>query len=403
MTDTNTQGRKRFMWAFYNMDVMAQLTEDFANRRPFQGVKIGVCLHLTKETAVLLLALEAGGAKLFVCPSNPLSTQDDIVEVLRASSMQVYTSGRGEGMESYIKNLKSVAEAEPDLVIDDGGDLTKEMHAIGHVPKYGGLEETTAGVARLKQWAKQGTLKYPIIAVNDTPTKNLFDNVYGTGQSTLDGIMRATNVLLAGKAFVVAGYGHCGKGIAQRARGMGCTVFVTEIDEIKALQAHMDGFEVWEMDAAAAIGDIFVTVTSNINVITKKHFEKMKSGAILANAGHFDVEINVNELAKLATTIEEVNKDTVRFEINGKDIFLLSEGRLVNLAAAEGHPSEVMDMSFANQALCAEYMLKAGLELGVHDVPYEIDKKVAQMKLAALNVYVDKLTPEQFNYLLDTK
>lgn len=391
------------MWALYNMDVMSQLTEDFVDRQPFRGVKIGVCLHLTKETAVLLLALESGGAKLFVCPSNPLSTQDDIVEVLRKSSMMVYTKGRGESMESYVKNLKAVVEAEPDLVIDDGGDLTKEMHASGHVPKYGGLEETTAGVARLRRWAKQGTLKYPIIAVNDTPTKTLFDNVYGTGQSTLDGIMRATNVLLAGKAFVVAGYGHCGKGIAQRARGMGCTVFVTEIDEIKALQAHMDGFEVWEMDAAAAIGDIFVTVTSNINVITKKHFEKMKSGAILANAGHFDVEVDVKGLIEMATIIDDVNEHMQRFQVGGKDIFLLSEGRLVNLAAAEGHPSEVMDMSFANQALSAEYLLKADLEIGVHDVPYEIDKKVAQMKLKALNVYVDKLTKEQFDYLLDTK
>lgn len=369
--------KNRVYEALENMPVMRQITLDFGASEPFKDLTIGVCLHLTKETAVLIGALLDGGAKVVACASNPLSTQDDVVEHLRERGVIVYGK-KGMTDTEYEDGLHWVVSAKPDYVIDDGADLTALCHKIGIFPK-GGLEETTTGINRIKNM----DLKYPIIAVNDADTKHLFDNVYGTGQSTLDGIIRATNTMLAGKTFVVAGYGNCGKGLSMRARGMGCNVIVTEIDSIKALQANMDGFRVMPMQEAAKEGDIFVTVTGSKNVINASHMVCMKDGVILANSGHFDVEINVKE-AKSSSWIK-----------------LLAEGRLVNLACAEGHPSEVMDMSFANQALGLEYMVKNPdlFDLPrVYDIPKEIDKKVADLKLAALGIDIDIETEEQVNY-----
>jgi adenosylhomocysteinase len=365
-----------------------------------------VCLHLTKETAILLLALQSGGATVTACASNPLSTQDDVVKYLQESGMKVFGT-RGMSIEDYNIGLKTVYESKPDYIIDDGADLTKFiLDAVNEFPNLpkGGLEETTTGVTRIKNM----DLKYPIIAVNDADTKHLFDNVYGTGQSTLDGILRSTNILLAGKNFVVAGYGYCGKGLAQRAKGMGCNVVVTEVDPIRALQAVMDGFTVMEMKMAAFNADVIVTVTGSINVLDKQ-LNNLKDGAIIANAGHFDIEINRKFLEENAKKITKISDDITEYTLIDDPtdpdfptrINLLSEGRLVNLSAAEGHPSEVMDMSFANQALSLEYLVKNPLSFTdnkVYNVPTEIDKKVALLKLEALKVHIDKESEEQSKY-----
>lgn len=357
-----------------NMPVVEMIKKDFENIKAFHDLTIGVCLHLTKETAVLLCAIQDCGAKVVACASNPLSTQDDVVEELRARGMTIYGK-KGMSAEEYQDGLEKVMNAKPDYVIDDGADLTFLIHKLSlHLPK-GGLEETTTGVNRIKEM----DLKYPIIAVNDADTKHLFDNVYGTGQSTLDGIVRATNTLLAGKTFVVAGYGQCGKGLAQRARGMGCNVIVTEIDPIKALQAHMDGFRVMPMQEASPLGDIFVTVTGSINVINRDNLLVMKPNVILANSGHFDVEIDVSSAKEFGLNV-------------------LADGRLVNLACAEGHPSEVMDLSFSCQLLGLYYLVELTLNKGVHNMPKELDIKVAKLKAKAMGINYDTQTLEQQNY-----
>jgi len=391
-------------WTKKQMPVMAKITEQFEKTKPFSGLKVGVCLHLTKETAILLLALQAGGANVVACASNPLSTQDDVVDYLKTYGKMFIRGKKGMGQEEYDMGLKFVADVNPDYIIDDGADLTTLIHKTSNIFPKGGLEETTTGVTRIKHM----DLKYPIIAVNDADTKHLFDNVYGTGQSTLDGIIRSTNVLLAGKTFVVAGYGFCGKGLAQRARGMGCNVIITEIDPIRALQAHMDGFKVMEMKMAAFKADIIVTVTGSVNVLNKE-INNLKDGAIIANSGHFDIEINRKFLEINAKKITKISDDITEYTLiddpSDPDfptrINLLSEGRLVNLSAAEGHPSEVMDMSFANQALSLEYLVKHPLivkDNRVYNVPTEIDKNVALLKLEALKISIDKETEEQVKY-----
>lgn len=360
-----------------NMPVVETIRRQFFETQPLKGLTIGACLHITKETAMLLMAIRDAGAKVVACASNPLSTQDDIADYLRTYGNIEVHGKKGMTDEEYGDGLYKVSAADPDYVIDDGADLTVVLlHRVEWRPK-GGLEQTTTGVQRIKKMR----LSYPILAVNDADTKHLFDNVYGTGQSTLDGIIRATNVLLAGKTFVVAGYGNCGRGVAQRARGMGCNVIVTEINPIKALQAHMDGFRVEPMIEAAKVGDIFVTVTGSRDVITREHMVCMKDNVILANAGHFDIEIDV--------------KEAKRFNLN-----ILADGRLVNLACAEGHPSEVMDMSFANQLLGLDYLVKHSdrMENKVHDIPKRIDEEVAELKAKALGVEYDIETPEQAEY-----
>ena len=394
--------QNKIEWTKNHMPVMAKIQKELATNKPFAGLKIGACLHLTKETAILLMAIKDGGAEVIACASNPLSTQDDVVEYLKSYGIFVYGK-RGETVPEYIEGLRSVLACSPDYIIDDGADLTEAIHKDTHLEKLpcGGLEETTTGVQRIKNME----LLYPILAVNDAQTKHFFDNVYGTGQSTIDAIMRATNILLAGKTFVVAGYGYCGKGLAQRARGMGCNVIVTEVDPVKALQAHMDGFKVMEMKMASFQADIIVTVTGSINVLDKEVLN-LKNRAIIANSGHFDVEINKKTLETNAKSIKEISKDIVEYTLiddpSDPDypckVYLLSEGRLVNLSAAEGHPSEVMDMSFANQALGLKYLIQNNLEKGVHNIPESIDKQVATWKLETLNVYFDKETPEQLSY-----
>lgn len=377
--------KQKIKSTYDNMPVMAKIREEFLKSKPFEGLKVGACLHLTKETAILLMALQDGGAKVVACASNPLSTQNDVADYLEGERKMTIFGKKGMTDEEYKKGLEGVVASKPDYIIDDGADLTDLIHRTAFperegLPK-GGLEETTTGVTRIKNW----NLQYPILAVNDADTKHLFDNVYGTGQSTLDGIIRATSVLLAGKTFVVAGYGHCGKGLAQRAMGMGCNVIVTEIDPIKALQAYMDGFRVMTMQEASSVGDIFVTVTGSKNVINRENMSKMKQSAILANSGHFDIEIDVGSAKELGLNV-------------------LAEGRLVNLACAEGHPSEVMDMSFANQALGLEYLVKKvkedpmGLSNTVHNIPKEIDERVARLKLEAFGIKIDEETEEQITY-----
>lgn len=357
------------------MPVMAEIKKEFEEVKPFVGITVGACLHITKETAILLTAIKAGGAEVLACASNPLSTQDDVADWLLDQGVAVFYAKKGMTDTEYKQGLWSVASRRPDYIIDDGADLTVLMHELGTPYPKGGLEETTTGVNRIKMM----DIKYPIIAVNNADTKHLFDNVYGTGQSTLDGIIRATNTLLAGKTFVVAGYGNCGKGLAMRAKGMGCNVIVTEIDSIKALQAHMDGFRVMEMMDARSLGDIFVTVTGSKNVIERKHMVAMKNDVILANSGHFDVEIDVEAAKDLGLNI-------------------LADGRLVNLACAEGHPAEVMDMSFANQAYGLWALKREHFGVGVHEMPEIIDKSVALKKLKALGINIDVETDEQREY-----
>ena len=399
------EGLRRIEWAEKDMPVLRQIRERFSKEKPLQGIRISACLHVTTETANLVRTLKEGGAEVYLTASNPLSTQDDVAAALvKYFDIPVFAI-RGEDRDTYYAHLKAVIEKEPHVVIDDGADLISTLHKeYPHLAEkvLGGMEETTTGVIRLRAMAEQGVLKFPIIAVNDAYTKHMFDNRYGTGQSTIDGILRATNRLLAGSYFVVAGYGWCGKGVAQRARGMGAIVIVTEVDPIKALEARMDGFLVMPMKEAAKLGDFFVTVTGNIHVIRKEHFEVMKDGAIVANSGHFNVEIDIPALEEMAVEKREIRKNVTEYKLkDGRRIYLLAEGRLVNLAAAEGHPASVMDMSFSNQALSAEYIVKNHdkLENKVYRVPRELDEEVARLKLKALNIEIDKLTEEQIKYL----
>ncbi len=404
------KGKNRIEWAAREMPVLERIKQDFDVRQPFAGKIVAACMHITTETANLIKTLAAGGAEVHLCASNPLSTQDDVVEALNnEDNIKVYAK-YGDDTEAYYNHIAAVLNNKPHLVMDDGCDLvnylyTKEPSLLENV--IGGTEETTTGVQRLKAMEKDGLLKYPIISVNDALTKHMFDNQYGTGQSTLDGIIRATNILLAGKIIVVAGYGWCGRGLAAKARGMGAKVVVTEVDPIKALQAHMDGFEVHSMDMAVFSGDIFVTVTGNKNVIDSKHFVNMKDGAILCNSGHFDSEINIKALKEMAESTKLVKDNIMEYSINSCDtvikIYVLGEGRLVNLVCAEGHPSCVMDMSFANQALCASYLCDVHLSAGLHSVPHEVDVYVADLKLKSLDLEIDYLTDEQIDYISSWK
>ncbi len=399
------EGRNRIEWAEMDMPVLRSIRERFSKEKPLEGVRISACLHVTTETANLVLTLKEGGAEVYLTASNPLSTQDDVAAALvKHYSIPVFAI-RGEDRDTYYSHLKAVIDKKPHIVIDDGADLISTIHR--EYPELaeevlGGMEETTTGVIRLKAMAKDGVLKFPIIAVNDAYTKHMFDNRYGTGQSTIDGILRATNRLIAGSYFVVAGYGWCGKGVAQRAKGLGATVIVTEVDPIKALEARMDGFLVMPMSEAAKLGDFFVTVTGNTSVIRKEHFEVMKDGAIVSNSGHFNVEIDLDALEEVSVSKREIRKEVEEYRLSdGRRIYVLAQGRLVNLAAAEGHPASVMDMSFANQALSAEYIRTQAeeLEREVYKVPDEIDREVARLKLRAMGIEIDELTPEQVKYL----
>ncbi len=399
------EGRLRIEWAEMDMPVLRQVRERFEREKPLNGVRIAACLHVTTETANLMITLKAGGAEVYLTASNPLSTQDDVAASLVEDYGVPVFAIHGEDRDTYYSHIKAVLSKKPNITMDDGADLISTLHKEMQdlIPNvYGGTEETTTGVIRLKAMAQKGQLMFPVIAVNDAYTKHLFDNRYGTGQSTIDGILRATNRLIAGSTFVVAGYGWCGKGVAMRAKGMGAEVIITEIDPLKALEARMDGFRVMPMSEAAKLGDFFVTVTGNKNVIDKHHFEVMKDGAIVCNSGHFDVEINVSALQQMSVETRQIRENVKEYRLrDGKRIYLLAEGRLVNLAAAEGHPAQVMDMSFANQALSAEYIRKnhERLEKEVYKVPDELDFEVARLKLKAMNVEIDSLTEEQKEYL----
>lgn len=398
-------GKKRIEWAERDMPVLAAVRARFTKDKPFEGMRMSCCLHVTAETANLVRTLKAGGADVVLCASNPLSTQDDVVASLTKDYDIPTYAKKGQDKKSFFNNLKKAIEHKPHITMDDGADLISTVHR--EYPKQcsniiGSMEETTTGVIRLRAMAKAGALKIPVVAVNDAKTKNLFDNRYGTGQSTLDGIIRATDVLIAGKSFVVAGYGWCGKGLAMRARGAGALVIVTEIDPIKALEAAMDGFQVMPMREAAKIGDIFCTVTGNINVLSGAHFKLMKDGAMVCNSGHFDVEVNVRELGKIANRVTRNVRNFVdEYMLGKRRIYVLAEGRLVNLAAAEGHPASVMDMSFSTQALAAEWVLKNKKNLlpQVYTVDPAIEEYVAQLKLKSLGTSIDTLTAEQQHYL----
>ncbi len=399
------EGALRIEWANQTMNVLNRIKERFEREKPLKGARLSACLHVTTETASLMQTLKAGGAEVFLCASNPLSTQDDVAASLVENDQIPVFAIKGEDNDTYYKHLNSVLDAKPLYTMDDGADLVSTLHAerselISGVS--GGTEETTTGIIRLKSMAADGVLKYPIIAVNDARTKHLFDNRYGTGQSTIDGIIRATNRLIAGSSFVVCGYGWCGRGLAMRARGMGGNVIVTEVDSVAALEAVMDGFTVMPIMEAARTGDIFCTVTGNINVISKEHFQEMKDGVIVSNSGHFNVELDLKGLKSITKSSRVIRPFVEEHVIeNGRRINVLGEGRLINLAAAEGHPSSVMDMSFANQALSIEYMIKneIPLENTVYPVPEEIDLKISEEKLAAMGVAIDTLTAEQKKYL----
>jgi adenosylhomocysteinase len=398
-------GRRRIEWAEREMPVLRQICERFSKERPLDGIRISACLHVTTETANLMYTLHEGGADVLLTASNPLSTQDDVAASLVTHfEIPVYAI-KGEDNVTYYKHINAALDHEPNFTMDDGADLVSTLHTDRREimdSVVGGTEETTTGVIRLRAMAADGALNYPIIAVNDALTKHLFDNRYGTGQSTVDGIIRATNILLAGKTVVVAGYGWCGRGFAMRVRGMGANVIVTEVDPLPALEAMMDGFRVMPMNEAAPIGDIFVTLTGDLNVIDGHHFEMMKDGAIVGNSGHFNVEINIPALKEMARNSRQVRPYVEQFELpDGRMINLLGDGRLINLAAAEGHPASVMDMSFANQALSLEYMLKNvdTMQQKVYAVPEEIDLRIARLKLEAMQVEIDVLTPEQIAYL----
>ncbi|RMH79872.1 MAG: adenosylhomocysteinase [Acidobacteria bacterium] len=398
-------GKSRIEWAERDMPVLRSIRERFSKEKPFKGIRISACLHVTTETANLVLTLKDGGADVYLTASNPLSTQDDVASALVKHFDVPVFALKGEDTDTYYMHLREVIKREPHIVIDDGADLISTLHReFPQLAKkvLGGMEETTTGVIRLRAMAQQGVLLFPIIAVNDAYTKHMFDNRYGTGQSTVDAIMRATNRLIAGSYFVVAGYGWCGKGVAQRARGMGATVIVTEVDPIKALEARMDGFLVMPMSKACELGDFYVTVTGNTSVIREEHLQRMKDGAIVSNAGHFNVEIDIDALESMSLSKREVRPFIEEYVLkDGRRIYLLAQGRLVNLAAAEGHPASVMDMSFANQALSAEYILKnhENLKRDVHTVPIEIDSMVASLKLRSMGVEIDELTQEQVRYL----
>ena len=398
------EGKLRIEWASRNMPVLKLIQARFALEKPFKGVRIAGCLHITTETANLALTLKAGGANLVLCASNPLSTQDDVAAALVESGFPTF-SIKGENNKTYYKHIMAALEHKPQLTIDDGADLVSTIHRekTALLPNViGGTEETTTGVIRLKNMAKAKKLKYPLVAVNDAKTKHFFDNRYGTGQSTLDGITRATNILWAGMNVVVCGYGYCGRGVAMRAKGMGAKVIVCEVDPISALEAAMDGFQVMPLLSAAKIGDVFITVTGNAHVIDKAHIARMKDGAILANSGHFNVEINIPALESMAKTKRRVRPFVDEYVLaDRRRIFLLGEGRLINLAAAEGHPASVMDMSFANQALALEYLVKNKGELkpAIYPVPAEIDAEVGRLKLKSMDISIDKLTQEQQKYL----
>jgi adenosylhomocysteinase len=398
-------GRRRINWAEREMPVLRLIKERFSTERPLTGVKIAACLHVTTETANLMQTLHEGGAEVVLTASNPLSTQDDVAAALVSHSEIPVFAIKGEDHVTYYHHIHSALEIQPQFTMDDGADLVSTLHKERREllsAVIGGTEETTTGVIRLRAMAADGALSFPIIAVNDAMTKHFFDNRYGTGQSTLDGIIRATNILLAGKTFVIAGYGWCGRGLASRASGMGANVIVTEVDPLPALEAVMDGYRVLPMNQAALVGDIFVTVTGDINVIDKHHFEMMKDGVIVANSGHFNVEINIPALEKMSREKNLVRPFVEQYILtDGKRINLLGEGRLINLAAAEGHPASVMDMSFANQALSLEYLIKNydKLQKQVYSVPVEIDSQIARLKLDAMGIEIDTLTPEQTRYL----
>jgi adenosylhomocysteinase len=399
------KGKLRIEWANQSMPVLNIIRKRFAKEKPLKGVRIAACLHVTTETASLMQTLKAGGAEVVICASNPLSTQDDVAASLVKHDKIPTFAIKGEDGKTYYKHIMSVLDVKPQMTMDDGADVVSVLHTkrkdlLAHV--IGGTEETTTGVIRLRSMANTGVLQYPIIAVNDAQTKHFFDNRYGTGQSTIDGVIRATNRLIAGSIFVIAGYGWCGRGLAMRAKGMGANVVVTEIDPLKSIEAVMDGYQVMPMADAAKIGDIFVTVTGDIKVIRSEHFRAMKDGAIVCNTGHFNVEIDLDALDKMKKKKRQIREFVEEFTLpNGRKINILGEGRLINLAAAEGHPSSVMDMSFANQALSAEFMLQnsASLENDVYSVPQDIDTEIARLKLNAMGVKIDKLTPEQKKYL----
>jgi len=398
-------GRKKIEWAEKFMPVLRLIRKRFQKEKPLKGVKVACCLHVTTETANLMITLKAGGADPYLCASNPLSTQDDTAASLVKDHKIPVFAVRGESNKVYYDHINACLDPRPSITMDDGADLVSTLHSsrknqAGDI--IGGSEETTTGVIRLKAMEQKGVLLFPVLAVNDSDTKHFFDNRYGTGQSTIDGILRATNFLLAGSTFVIAGYGWCGRGVANRARGMGANVIVTEINPLRALEAVMDGFRVMPMTKAAKIGDIFVTLTGNCQVVREEHFKAMKDGAIVANSGHFDVEIDLNKLRKIAVKKRDIRPHVVEYTLKGgKRILILAEGRLVNLAAAEGHPAVVMDMSFANQSLGAEWMLKNGgkLQKKVYAIPEKLDQEIARLKLKSMGYAVDKLTPAQKHYL----
>lgn len=399
------EGKNKIEWADNEMPVLLDIRENFSKSKPLSGLIVGACLHVTSETANLMITLKQGGADVALCASNPLSTQDDVAASLVKDYKIPVFAIKGEDNKTYYKHINSVLDIQPQITMDDGADLISTIHSKrkGLIDEVlGGTEETTTGVNRLKSMERNGVLYYPIIAVNDAKTKHFFDNRYGTGQSTIDGITRATNILFAGKKFVVAGYGWCGRGVAMRAHGMGANVIVLEIDPLRALEAKLDGFDVLNSEEAAKVGDIFLTTTGNKNVIGKIIIDNCKDKAIIANSGHFDAEINLNYLRKNSKSIKKVRPSVEQYEMkDGRRIFILAEGRLVNLGAAEGHPASVMDMSFANQALSAEYVYKNSKSLGkkVYSVPAEIDKKIAELKLKSMGITIDKLTLEQEEYL----
>ncbi|MCS7172755.1 MAG: adenosylhomocysteinase [Armatimonadetes bacterium] len=399
-----SHGRDRIAWAEREMPVVRLIRDRFAREKPLAGHRIAACLHVTSETAVLVQTLVAGGAEVALCASNPLSTQDEVAAALAEEGVPVFAI-RGEDRETYYRHIQQALELQPHLTLDDGADLVTTLHTRrtdlleGVV---GGTEETTTGVLRLRAMAREGALRYPIVAVNDAKTKHWFDNRYGTGQSALDGILRATNLLLAGRRVVVCGYGACGRGVAARARGLGAHVIVTEVDPLPALEAVMDGFVVMPSLEAARVGEVFVTVTGNRGVLRREHFDRMRDGAVLANAGHFDVEIDLRALEAMSVGRRRVREHVDEYILpDGRRLYVLAEGRLVNLAAAEGHPAAVMDMSFANQALCVEWLVHAGRGLApqVYPVPEAIDRQVAALKLQSMGVRIDELTPEQRAYL----
>jgi len=399
------QGQDLIDWAAREMPVLNLIKARFLKEQPLKGLRLAACLHVTSETANLMLTLKAGGADIALCASNPLSTNDAVAAALASQHAIKTYAIRGEDNDTYYEHIQAALDHHPSLTMDDGADLVSVLHKSRQsqlAEVIGGTEETTTGVIRLRAMADHGVLRYPIVAVNEADTKHMFDNRYGTGQSTIDGIIRSTNVLLAGKTFVIAGYGWVGRGLASRAKGHGADVVITEVDSVKALEAAMDGFRVMKMGDAARQGDIFVTVTGDVNVLDRRHFEVMKDGAILANSGHFNSEINLKALDELATGVKQVRPSVQEYRLaDGRRLHVLGEGRLINLAGAEGHPAAVMDMSFANQALCAEYVAKnaKSLEMKVYDVPEEIDAEVAKLKLHAMGIQIDTLTEEQERYL----